>query len=391
MIEIHKKYRAEFTYSDNLPEGLTCEIYSRELIDNLPEFNEKTLPLPGIIKSNINQFDIELYYRKPDLRPYRMTFRSSSPRDRAIMDSIVYIHKGIPLYEEILPIIEKNPEVLMAGPSYIDLELTGSCSLNCIYCYRDKIEERNHIEESTVETLLRKMEEFHLPYTLCLGGSGEPFEHPQFYSILQKTLDESLIERIVLETNGRGIDANFITYCAGRDTSKLEIIVNLSATNEEQYSDIHGSSGYEKVKGNVIAFKESDAKGTIYVQLLKINETEPFTDIYYDTWEKTGVPVVFQKQNTFLGEVEDRRYSDLSPLRRSHCWHLARDLNINSEGTVQFCKQDIGAGEPAGNINSHSISAIWEKQKNRFIENVKESFPDNPRCEECDEWYTFNY
>jgi hypothetical protein len=36
MIELHLKYLAEFTFSENLPAGLSCEIVSRELIDAMP-------------------------------------------------------------------------------------------------------------------------------------------------------------------------------------------------------------------------------------------------------------------------------------------------------------------------------------------------------------------
>jgi hypothetical protein len=55
------------------------------------------------------------------------------------------------------------------------------------------------------------------------------------------------------------------------------------------------------------------------------------------------VPIILQKQNVYLGRVEDRRYSDLSPVERIPCWHLQRDLFILSDGTVGFCKQDVDA------------------------------------------------
>jgi hypothetical protein len=44
---------AEFTYSENLPEGFTCEIIARRTDEPAPEIKEKSLPLSKVIKSNI--------------------------------------------------------------------------------------------------------------------------------------------------------------------------------------------------------------------------------------------------------------------------------------------------------------------------------------------------
>jgi hypothetical protein len=91
MIEVHVKYLAEFTYSENLPQGFACEIISKELVNAIPEAEEKTLPLGQVIKSNINKFDVELYYKAPDIRNLRLSFRSGNPREKQIMQNIFNI------------------------------------------------------------------------------------------------------------------------------------------------------------------------------------------------------------------------------------------------------------------------------------------------------------
>ena len=88
MIDTHLTYLAEFTFSENLPAGFSCEIVSRELIDAIPEFSEKTLPLSQVIKANINHFDVEVFYREPDIRDKRISFLTTSRRDRRIMEAI---------------------------------------------------------------------------------------------------------------------------------------------------------------------------------------------------------------------------------------------------------------------------------------------------------------
>ena len=103
---------------------------------------------------------------------------------------------------------------------------------------------------------------------------------------------------------------------------------------------LHGTDRFETVLQNILGLAET-ARDRLYVQIMKINETEPFLDAYYDFWEKHKIPIILQKQNTFLGRIQDRRYSDLSPLDRIPCWHLQRDLYITADGGVSFCKQDV--------------------------------------------------
>ena len=96
MLEVHLKYLAEFTFSENLPEGFACEIFSRELINQTPDTDEKTLSLSQVVKANINKFDVELFYKDPDIRSKRITFRLNNSRDKKIMENIYNINSSIP-------------------------------------------------------------------------------------------------------------------------------------------------------------------------------------------------------------------------------------------------------------------------------------------------------
>ena len=170
MIEVHVKYLAEFTYSENLPEGFACEIISADLMENIPDIKEKTLPLSQVIKSNINLFDVELFYKEPDIREKRLSFRVSNPRDKAIMERILSLKQGTPSYSEIKEIIDNNPEILFLSPSYIEIEICGSCDLDCIFCYRKSLKKEHPMMEiSTFQKILSEMKAYNLPYTLSLG------------------------------------------------------------------------------------------------------------------------------------------------------------------------------------------------------------------------------
>lgn len=401
MSEIHTKYLAEFTYSENLPEGFTCEIISGELMNQLPDIKEDSLPLSRVIKSNINQFDVELYYREPDIRDRRLSFRLSSARDRRIMENLADVKGGIPCYSEIRDIIKENPGTVFTAPSYLEIEITGECDLDCIFCYRKALDRTRHaMSIDTMKKIVEEMRQFSLPYTVCFGGSGEPTDHPDFYALMDIICAESLAEQLIIETNGIKGDANFKSYLSAPERSKIKVIINNNGMDKDSYKRLHGSDFFDRVFSNIVSLNELNSGGErIYIQIMKINETDElnsgdkrsYLDRFYDFWEGHKVPIILQKQNTYSGRIMDRRYSDLSPLKRIPCWHLQRDLYILSDGTVAYCKQDIDGEKGYGNINSAPLADILSAQKKAFTENYSERFPSKPDCRNCDEWYTFNF
>ena len=388
MADLHVSSLAEFTFSENLPLGCACEVVSRELIEAIPSMDAPTLALGQVVRSNLNGFDAEIYYRDPDIRHLRISFLNRDPRVRRIMEQIVDIGNKFPLYDELLPVLEQNPSLLSSGPSYLEVELTGRCDYNCLFCYRKTL--NNVHGDMTVEffrKLLSYMREFSLPYTLCLGGSGEPLLHPSFYNIADMALSEELVERVIVETNGLLADENYVSYARSKG-NRLNTIINMNGCDSDTYRSLHGYDGFDRVSKNIDALKETGSP--LYIQVMKIKETEPFLDRYYDFWEPRGVTIILQKQNTYLGRIEDRRYSDLTPIERGFCWHLTRDLFVLSDGSVGFCKQDICGDHARGNVMDTSLREIWEKQKKNFISNFKCEFAEKPDCRNCDEWYTFN-
>jgi spiro-SPASM protein len=393
MFDVHSKYLAEFTYSENLPAGLACEIYSAELIKALPDSDQKSLPLSQVIKSNINQFDVELYYKAPDIRDKRLLFRASDPREKRIMESLLKVCGSYPTYESLKSLIEANSEALYCGPSYVEIELTGECGIETIYSWRKGIKnERGTMEMSSLDKILSGMREINLPYTVCLGGAGDPLLYPSFFAVLDKLTADQNVSTIIIETDGINAGHDFAEYISAKKDKKIIVIIEMNGYNSETYKAVHGKDEFEKVSANIMGLKNAlgDNSSNLYLQIMKIKETEPIIDAYYDFWEDRKVQIILQKQNVYLDLIEDRRYYDLTPLDRTPCWHLQRDLFIMADGSVGFCKQDINGDYSAWNIGKQSIQEIWESKKELFIADYKGKVSSCPDCKKCDEWYTFN-
>jgi spiro-SPASM protein len=218
------------------------------------------------------------------------------------------------------------------------------------------------MDKTTYIKIIDGMRLFGLPYTLCFGGSGEPTDHPEFYTFMDIAVKEPLVEQLIIETNGIRADLNFRTYLEKPENNKIKVIINNNAVDTKSYTRFHKGDFYNQVFNNIILLSELNSSAErIYVQVMKINETDEFgnendtktyLDKFYDFWEGYKVPLILQKQNTYMGRIQDRRYSDLSPIKRVPCWHLQRDLYILSDGTVAFCKQDVDGENSYGNINS---------------------------------------
>ena len=388
--ELHEKYAAEYTYSENLPPGFACEVISRSLIESVPDSGEKFLPLHDVVKSNINQFDVELFYKDPDLRDTRLSFTVSKAREKKIMQNLYAAAGGVPQYAEIRGLLNNNPQTLYVGPSYLEIELTGECSLDCIFCYRKTLEAaRPPMKMETFNKLIADMREFDLLYAVCLGGSGEPMAHPNFYQILKTLCAEKNISDIIIETNGVLADSGFADFLRAASDPRIQIIVNVNGYTAETYTSLHGADAFGVVEKNIMALAEFFPKENLFVQIMKINETEAFLDEYYDFWEAKKITIILQKQNTYNGRIADRRYSDLSPLERSHCCHLEHDMYILSDGTVSFCKEDVAGAHSLGNITSEGAVSVWQKTAARFTEDYRHVYSASAGCDVCDEWYTF--
>lgn len=392
MLNVHTTYIAEYTYSENIPDGFCCDIISRLLIQSLPDSEDdtKSLPIQQVIKTNINQFDVELFYKEPDIRNKRLTFRTGSKREKQIIENIFNIENRIPAYSEITELINSNPEVLYTGPSYVELELTDKSSFETIYSYNSLVEKkRGEIDPGLVEKIISELDSFGLPYAISLTGSGDPLQHSSFFAILDIIAQGKELETLIIETDGTELDPGFLNYIQEHHDLPLKMIVECNGFNRETYSSVHQADLFDNVLKNIETLHTALGEN-LYLQIMKINETEPFLDSYYDFWENKKINIILQKQNTYLGKLKDRRYYDLTPLVRIPCWHLQRDLTIFADGSVPYCKQDLNCKFSSYNAAEIPISEIWSTRRQSFINNYKNDYPSTPDCKTCDEWFTFN-
>ena len=102
---------------------------------------------------------------------------------------------------------------------------------------------------------------------------------------------------------------------------------------------------------------------------------------------KESDDLIIRKYSTFCSKLEDKKVVDLSPLERIPCFHLRREIFINSSGEVCFCSYNYE--KIIGDLKSETSSQIVEKMKKLYEKNALGQYED--RCKNCDDYYIFNF
>ena len=193
-----------------------------------------------------------------------------------------------------------------------------------------------------------------------------------------------------------GCDANFISKVQGmQGIEKLNIIFRLTTLQPARYEKLYGAKILPQIMENISSLEKMDTekrKFKLYSEIYKILDVEDEIPAYFDRFATSPFSVILQKFNSYAGRVRERRVSDLTPLHRDFCWHLARDIYMDVRGSVPLCKQDpFSENTFSADFNKFSIQEIVAKTAVYHSASVRgdHSAIAMP-CLKCDEWYTFN-
>jgi len=393
LLNRHKRYISQYSYSENISPGIIPVYVSREFMATLPAEIKGTVH--DFLIKNINNYDVEIFYEPPDLRQYRLDFTLSENRSLKMTESFYKLNRKVK-YKEMLPAILKNPAIFRQGPSYIEIEVYRGCEYSCTFCPRQFISngsDGNFLAPDFLRTLYADLDnQFAFPMTVCFGGMGEPLLHKDLEALILETLNFKSLKELIIET-AFYTDVErligFIEKMEKGSRSKLTFIVNLSTLNEKKYAGMYGKAELKKVLANIEKLGGVLPKENLHVQILKITEVEEEIENYFEFFEKKGINIVLQKYNRFAELMPEKRVSDLTPIKREFCWHLARDIYIDSQGKVALCRQDFN--NPVGDLKKDSFTSVWENGLKSFSESINGNHSaTGAPCLHCDEWYTFN-
>ncbi|MBS0619380.1 MAG: spiro-SPASM protein [Spirochaetes bacterium] len=405
LFQIHREYRADISYAENLPPGLTPYFVSRDLLESLDIMEARdedvvAVGLRAFVEKNINSFHAEVHYEEPDLRLMRLDFSLASRR--SLLKTQAFIEKTQHLeapYAGMHDLIKAHPELLHTFPSYIELEFCTTASNKNYFSPLSYIEQQPHtLTRENFDRVKEYLATGLGDTSVCASGLGEPLEHPQAVEFVSELLSDANLRNVFVETNGEHLD-KLLPLATHASADKLRVIVMLNSL--KRFSELAGAPAamLEKVKMNMRALTQAlhaagkKAAEIVYLQVLKVEENETEIDELYALAEELGATFLLQKYNRYAGLMPERRVSDMTPLERYACWHLRRDLFIRANGDVAHCKQTVDQTKNTarGNLARNSLAELWLGQRADFVANFQEKYPSHLPCATCDEYFTFNF
>ncbi|MDR1837708.1 MAG: spiro-SPASM protein [Treponema sp.] len=421
LVERHMRYAAEYSYADGWPYGLAPEILSRGTAGILAKIiGEDDGPVErdmlfSVIQKDINAFDIETEISPVDLRCHRISLCADSKRNMFILKNFLTANGGtIPDAEEVTRIVEEKPEILRTLPGFYNIQVSGGCPQKCTFCpysafaFDGAAWRKDFMDCGRFESLLDNIIAFSGDAVISLSLWGELSLHPEKMKLIEAVVSRDELA-LVIETSGLGWMHEELEKCAGlsglskRDAGKnspapLSWIVSLDTTDPKEYAKLR-SSGFAEANEcakKLLSLFPKDC----YVQAVRAAGAEDDIEKFYRYWEKTAPNgeknIIIQKYDDFCGALEKKQASDISPVIRKPCWHIMRDMPVLLDGTVPLCREDIsmlketdGNSRILGNVFTASLETIWQNGERYYIEHCKKNYTG--LCENCDEYYTFNF
>jgi spiro-SPASM protein len=428
MLESHHTYVAEFTFADGYPGGITPEIVDPRILDQLRALAEGS-PEPvtrdalfAVVQKDINAFDVETELSPVDLRILRATLACDTARnyllcsrvaaeletggernDRGIGGggttdgggaSVGHAAEGQAAEGQaarIGELLQRRGEILRTLPAYTSIQVVEGDVQTPIHSpYQlmrpDALEVREEMPLERFEALIGELASFAPDGMVHISLWGEIGLHSRLPELI-RTVEEAPGLELLLETSGVGWRDEHVSEVAAMKLSSTRFIIDLDSDDEESYTRVRGH-GFQEARQTADTLLEAHGD-RVYVQTIRMGETEQQVEAFYRAWKDRGVQVIVQKYDHYCGKLPDRRVTDISPLSRFPCRHTQRDLNILIDGSVPMCREDLDREHMMGNVFEDGIESVWQNGNAAHLRQVRAEYPE--LCRRCDEYYTFNY
>ena len=412
LIELYKKYHPDYVFADGYPEGFSPEVITAQVIPELIALaKQHAIPysrngLFAVIQKDINAFDIETMLAPIDMRPYRCVPLCNNKRNFLTVQQLW--QAGIQNAQVCAGRLPHEEALLRTVPAFYAIQITEGCPQACTYCpyplmQGDPRDKSGYMSVERFREILNQISAFSEDAVIDISLWGEPSLHPDIRAIVAAVLEKPELT-LIIETSGIGWQEDTLSAIldmaekvpdtrqyAPFEGPRLHVIVSLDAWNNETYNKLRGT-GFERALAFTQRLLSVYPQGT-HIQAVRMQENEEELEEFHSSWKKITEHIIIQKYELFTGSLPDRRVTDITPVRRMACRHIARDMSILLDGSVPVCKYAL-QGKPleycelAGNILKDGIAAVWTAMGELYKRHCNNDYPDF--CRSCDEYYTFN-
>lgn len=426
LITTHENFKSEYSFADGYPKSVCPEILDsglvnilNELIKTKDDLKNKSVSKDSIfdlIKTDINSFEIETEISSTDWRLYRFDFSCDKKENYIaclnLFEKVLLLPKDEQKnLEKICELASKEVKVLKTIPSYFNIQIENSYqSKNPFNAYSVlQIKQENRMLLTDFKSLIKKINNFNSDAVVSLSLWGDPILHPDFFEIINQIISYPGLS-VLIETDGFDFSQSENLQIAENIKKLQELsqkvknlgirkngyapiiwIVNLDAMTQKTYEKIHPGMKLENAIFCVEKLNKLFEKN-VYVQFLRIQQNEEELESFYRTYKKqdyiSSGNFIIKKYDSFCKKLPELKSADLAPIERNPCWHLRRDFDILANGQVPICFEK-SFEQSLGNAFTEELETLWNKKDLILQNDVEKKYCEG--CNNCDEFYTFNF
>lgn len=242
----------------------------------------------------------------------------------------------------------------------IQIETCSFCNEKCAFCpanVNDDIRGKNFMSEEIYDKILADLKTVNFTGMISLFNNNEP--------MIDKRL-ESFIKLAKTEL----------------PKATVEIISNGSLINVKRFNDMFEAGLDSLVIDNYYKDEKRPTLTRSMQKLIEDIKTSPWKDRVY-------VPVYMRYQQEVLtnraGNAPNKKEQEKKQSIRRFCPYPFMQFNVNYEGKVNLCCNDVYYQGVVGDITKNSIKEIWEA---KLYQDIRKKILDKDRdhgiCAGCD-------
>ncbi len=273
--------------------------------------------------------------------------------------------------------------VCKSKPSFITLELTNICNLNCIMCPRAKMKRKTgNMQFSLFKNIIDQVKDF--VEVVDLDLYGEFSFNPQWKEMIQYARSAGIFT--VLNTNATLMDETLVSNLMDSGLDFLNI--SFDGASKEVYEKVRQGANYEKTLSHIHNFLEKNKNIHTIIQMIKTTETEAETEKFRRIWSNSGADAVRIKE--YMAFDPDKE--ELDPckekkikMKASPCLFLWKNLVVCWDGIVVPCCVDFDKINVLGDACEEKILDIWNGKPMQFLrkKHAGGEFRDVKLCRKC--------
>ncbi|MEE1290659.1 MAG: spiro-SPASM protein [Spirochaetota bacterium] len=383
MFSRHKDFMADYTYSIGYPDGLLPTILSVSCLKQLQEISKNVEIDVGeckdylfqLLSKDINSFDVETFISPVDLRIKRCSVGNSDAGELIFTSALVEKLGLNASFDDLVLFISQNSQYLFSTIYSLFIDITNNEATSATYLPKNT-STVDFMDLGTIQKIAQEFSEINSKIKVIIGNKCEPMIHPDFVNVVNVFAEKGF--NVIIETFANVLPENLSEIS---EFDNVTFVFKIDAQNENTYRMIHPNGDYKTAINNYEKVKELGFKA--YFQIVRTVETENDIEVLIKNKQSN---LLIKKYSSYCNVLADKKVVDLSPLERFECYHLRRDMYLDSAADVYYC---IYSDKKIGNAKLEKITELINKQKNAFISHAQGQMSDF--CKLCDDYYTFNF